>query len=616
MARIRTYALDDNVTGSDYWIGTDGNNNSNTKNFSPNSVAKYLNENEVVDVSNSIRFRYDTIDSGKPRMEGTLSFATEIGAVVPINSLTTFILSKNTQSTKLVSDFLNILPGTKIILQKSDYINIFGIFKVISVTQIQLEPDFYNVVVEYISGYGSLEEDKDYVISLIDILQDLQEITDFGATTTNPITANSFIKIGGTSSQFLKANGSVDSTVYTTAQNLQQVTNLGASTTNSITANSFIKTGGGPNEILSADGDIIVAGNNISISGGIISSEGGDILTNPNTGISVLDTTIDTIYNTALDPALVMPAAVGGIPATTTVASLSSLNFVQIFNDILFPTQNPTYTIPVISLSSTVTSTREIGQTFSPVITLAGTKNDAGLFSQLIIKKSINGGTASTLTTSSIAITSATAIANQFGYTNPNNPNFSYTVLTTDSGLVIPTPTSGNSSSTVSYSGLGDYAAGLAKKNNKGFDDVRTPLVRNTAAPQAASTNFAPTSRTITGYYPYFYGKASTQKSAADIVSIIQSGIGFEKVMENAAGSLSMTFDATGEWPWFVTYSTYATKTTWFENALNNGSIGGVTDLFAAPTTLSVVSSDGYWTTTFKIYPSNKVTTLGTATIA
>ena len=169
MARIKTYKLDDNVTGSDMWIGTDGNDASKTKNFSPTYLANYLNQNEVIDVSNSIRFTYDTIDSGKNRKSGTLSFATEIGAVVPINSITTFILSKNTQSTKLVNAFLNILPGTKIILQKSDYINIFGIFKVVSVTQITLEPDFYTVVVEYISGYGSLEEDKDYVISLIDL---------------------------------------------------------------------------------------------------------------------------------------------------------------------------------------------------------------------------------------------------------------------------------------------------------------------------------------------------------------------------------------------------------------------------------------------------------------
>jgi hypothetical protein len=78
-----------------------------------------------------------------------------------------------------------------------------------------------------------------------------------------------------------------------------------------------------------------------------------------------------------------------------------------------------------------------------------------------------------------------------------------------------------------------------------------------------------------------------------------------------------MAFNATGEWPWFAVYSVYPTKSTWYETALNNGNIGLVsTDLFAAPTTLSVISSDGYWTVTFKIYPANKVTTLGTATIA
>ena len=45
----------------------------------------------------------------------------------------------------------------------------------------------------------------------------LQEVTDNGSTTTNSITANAFIKSGGTSSQFLKADGSVDNNVYLTA---------------------------------------------------------------------------------------------------------------------------------------------------------------------------------------------------------------------------------------------------------------------------------------------------------------------------------------------------------------------------------------------------------------
>jgi activator of HSP90 ATPase len=55
------------------------------------------------------------------------------------------------------------------------------------------------VDLDYIATYGS---------------QNLQQTTDLGSTTTNSITANAFIKSGGTSSQFLKADGSVDSSTY------------------------------------------------------------------------------------------------------------------------------------------------------------------------------------------------------------------------------------------------------------------------------------------------------------------------------------------------------------------------------------------------------------------
>ena len=46
--------------------------------------------------------------------------------------------------------------------------------------------------------------------------QTLQNVTDLGSTTTNSITANGYVKTGGTSSQFLKADGTVDSSVYIT----------------------------------------------------------------------------------------------------------------------------------------------------------------------------------------------------------------------------------------------------------------------------------------------------------------------------------------------------------------------------------------------------------------
>jgi hypothetical protein len=77
------------------------------------------------------------------------------------------------------------------------------------------------------------------------------------------ISANSFIKAGGTSSQFLKADGSVDSNTYLTsaAAIASYVPYTGATVgvnlgSNSITANSFIKVGGTSSQFLKADGSV------------------------------------------------------------------------------------------------------------------------------------------------------------------------------------------------------------------------------------------------------------------------------------------------------------------------------------------------------------------------
>ena len=56
---------------------------------------------------------------------------------------------------------------------------------------------------------------------------------------------------------------------------LQQVTIAGNETITDITANKFKIPGGTSSEILAANGDVILAGDNITISGGIISSTGG-----------------------------------------------------------------------------------------------------------------------------------------------------------------------------------------------------------------------------------------------------------------------------------------------------------------------------------------------------
>jgi hypothetical protein len=76
------------------------------------------------------------------------------------------------------------------------------------------------------------------------------------------IRANSFVKQGGTASQFLKADGSVDTNTYALASSLSSYVpytgavssvNLGS---NNITANSFIKVGGLSTQFLKADGSV------------------------------------------------------------------------------------------------------------------------------------------------------------------------------------------------------------------------------------------------------------------------------------------------------------------------------------------------------------------------
>jgi len=47
MPRISSYPQDNNVTGSDIWIGSDGDNGLITKNFSADSLATYYINNDT-----------------------------------------------------------------------------------------------------------------------------------------------------------------------------------------------------------------------------------------------------------------------------------------------------------------------------------------------------------------------------------------------------------------------------------------------------------------------------------------------------------------------------------------------------------------------------------------
>jgi len=324
-----------------------------------------------------------------------------------------------------------------------------------------------------------------------------------------------------------------------------------------------------------------------------------NVINSQNTTIQNIASTLSgnfapNLYTTAVSNS-VNSIALGGAPVQN-AQIWGTYTITQVLDTLLFPTINPTYTTPSISLSANYSGTYEIGVGINQSLTLTGNKNDAGAFTQLRIAR--NG--TNLITNSSPTTTSIGNIGSQYGYNDPNNPNYSYTATYTDT-YIIP-------SGTTTWSGSGSYGAGLAKQNNKGATDTTSFAIRSSSAPQSADSNFGSNSVSITGIYPYFWGVSSTQPTAASIASSIQAGTA-NKVLAVGSGTLTITYNASSQFVWFAVQSSYGNKSTWYNTALNNGSIG-TGQFILSPVSQSVTSPSGYWSgVTYNIYISGYATT-------
>lgn len=338
-------------------------------------------------------------------------------------------------------------------------------------------------------------------------------------------------------------------------------------------------------------GSSIVGGNGVEISG-----DGS--ITTPYTA--------DTIYNTILTGSLEMEESVGGLPAGTTVSSLTGKSLVEIFNDILFPTALPTYTSPTITLQGLSSQTLEVGTTTSININAKGVKNDAGDYTVLRVRTGTTTPNVDVIVDNSPTTNTETDVPNQFGFNNPNNPNSGFTSTSLTYTLTVPEPSVGNTNSLVVYDAEGDYNAGLAKNDNKGNTDTRTAQVRSSNAPQAASNNFNSSDRSITGVYPYWYGKSTTQPTISTIQDAISGGTANKSSITNSQdGTLTITFNASSEFIWFAHFEEYNTKQSYYVTDLNKGDFGP-TGLFQTFVTGTIDSPDSYWSgVTYKIYIGN-----------
>lgn len=172
-------------------------------------------------------------------------------------------------------------------------------------------------------------------------------------------------------------------------------------------------------------------------------------------------------YESAIeDKTLTTPNAVGGIAKGTKVSDLEGKTFAEMFDDLLFPTVNPTFTAPSASISfKSYDSTQEVGAV-GPTSANFNTSYNAGAINLNGAKQANRGGSQDT--------------SGSFIYVNGDATN-----------KTLPaTVALGNT--TFKYRAA--YAAGPQPKNNKG-GDYSTPLAAGTVDSSAVTLN---------GTFPWF----------------------------------------------------------------------------------------------------------------
>lgn len=169
MARISTYVNDTNVVGTDKWIGSDSQNNFQTKNFTAQDVANFINK--VGSESQLLRYQYSTKGVGqRPNMSITLPGG---GAVSQsLSGITQLVFSQYAENQgglllNVSTWYTSPLIGSQVLLTQCDDITNWAIYTWTAASVKGGEPLFWEVNLTYVSGNGSLNEDKDYFISLL-----------------------------------------------------------------------------------------------------------------------------------------------------------------------------------------------------------------------------------------------------------------------------------------------------------------------------------------------------------------------------------------------------------------------------------------------------------------
>jgi hypothetical protein len=151
MARINSYPRDLEVTDFDAWIGTESANGQ-TKQFTAEAVAKYLNIKGKISISAQMVFKFEVNGATSGDFTGPADGAA-------LNSIATMQLSIVDVSSQDVVAFMNYLVGNNILISEQNNISTFGHYTIDSYTA---NGAFYTLNLTNIGGNGVLENKAVY----------------------------------------------------------------------------------------------------------------------------------------------------------------------------------------------------------------------------------------------------------------------------------------------------------------------------------------------------------------------------------------------------------------------------------------------------------------------
>ena len=156
MAQSNSYPRDPVIKDKDVFSGTQFAT-LRTVNFTAQAVADYLNINGKISIGGQMTFKFVTLTPGN----GTISFPLGGGDNTPFSAITNLVVSTTDMSTQNVVNFLNYIVGSEILLTEQSHISTFGNYKITGYA-ITANPNFYDLTLEYVGGFGNITQDLYY----------------------------------------------------------------------------------------------------------------------------------------------------------------------------------------------------------------------------------------------------------------------------------------------------------------------------------------------------------------------------------------------------------------------------------------------------------------------